>query len=259
MSAHRRQPFRSWIVRFPDLSLAVAATLLLVLGYPVLAQPTNSRGRPDFSAFKLITDRNIFDPRRSPHNPSRPARTESRRTFRPDYFTLVGIMSYEGQGPIAFFDGPSSQYQKVLKPTDTIAGYKITAIEPSAITLSVGTNRFELPIGMQLRRDSEGIWQLAEPADSGPERTERSSFARSTPSSSGSRPEPSPGPPGMPPGMPNEGPQSMAAMAESLLALVDAQNESAATNAPPEPPPGGGDTDPVLLRLMQRRAQEANQ
>jgi hypothetical protein len=254
MSAHRNQLILSLTLRLTAVSLGLVAALLLVSNQPVAAQPTNSHGRPDFSAFKLITDRNIFDPRRSARSTtSRPR--ETRRTVRPEYFTLVGVMSYDAQGPIAFFDGTSSQYQKVLKPAEMIAGYKVTAIEPSSVTLAVGTNSFPLPLGMQLRRDSEGVWQLTEPADSGPDRTERPSLARSAPPPSAPRPEPPPGPPGMA----NEEPPGMAAMAESLLALVDGQTESTATNVPPEPPPGGSETDPVLLRLMQRRAQEANQ
>jgi len=33
-------------------------------------------------------------------------------------------MSYE-KGPFAFFEGSSSEFQKVLKQDDTIAGFKI--------------------------------------------------------------------------------------------------------------------------------------
>jgi hypothetical protein len=161
-------------------------------------------------------------------------------------------MDYDAQGPIAFFDGTSSQYQKVLKPADTIAGYKIAAIEPACVKLAVGTNEFQLPLGMQLRRDSEGQWQMAEAPAASLERSDRLSFVQGGPppprSSTGSQTAPTNGEP--PNGMID---------AEALLVLVDAQAEAGATNAPPNPEPGGSDTDSVLLRLMQRRAQEANQ
>ena len=69
----------------------------------------------------------------APLDPRRVRREANTRAVRSEseYFTLVGIMDYDAQGPIAFFDGTSSQYQKVLKPADTIAGYKIAAIEPA--------------------------------------------------------------------------------------------------------------------------------
>lgn len=108
--------------------------------------------KPEFSAFKLITERNIFDPNRVYYRPgSQPVRktTES--------FGLVGIMSYE-KGTFAFFDGNSSQYTKAVKLNDSIAGYKVTKIEPNAVSLLAGTNRVELRVGMQLRRDEGGEW-----------------------------------------------------------------------------------------------------
>jgi hypothetical protein len=254
MNVNRNQRFLRRVLRISDfgLSLAAALPLLLASNLPSFAQPTNSRGRPDFSAFKLITERNIFDPRRSPRYTPRSTRTESRRPSRAEYFTLVGIMSYDAQGPIAFFDGTSSQYQKVLKPAESIAGYKITEIEPAYVRLAVGSNEFQLPVGMQLRRDSEGKWQIAEPADSSMERTDRPSLARTSPQP--------PGPQTGPPVAATSGePQAVAVDAESLLALIDPQSETGATNAAPEAVSGGGETDAVLLRLMQRRAQEANQ
>jgi hypothetical protein len=255
MNVNRNQPFLHSVLRVSRFALSMAAVLPLLLASnpPAFAQPTNSQGSLDFSAFKLITERNIFDPRRSPRSASRATRSEPpRRSTRAEYFTLVGIMSYDAQGPLAFFDGTSSQYQKVLKPADSIAGYKVTGIEPAYVKLAVGSNEFQLPIGMQLRRDSEGKWQLAEPTESSPERPDRSSVARTGPQS----PTPRSGPPAA---ATSAEPQTVAVDAEALLALVDAQSEAGATNAPPEAASGGGEADAVLLRLMQRRAQEANQ
>ena len=117
--------------------------------------------------------------------------------------------------------------------------------------LAVGTNEFQLPLGMQLRRDSEGQWQIAEPPESSSERSDRPSFSQGPPPP----PRPSTGPPAAPiQGEPQDGRID----AEALLALVDAQAEAGATNAPPDSEPGGSDADSVLQRLMQRRAQEAN-
>jgi hypothetical protein len=235
-----------------------AAFALLGAILPAAAQPTNRPGRPDYSAFKLINDRNIFDPRRS-GPPSARIRTGRPRSTVVESLTLVGIMNYDQKGPLAFFDGTRSQYQAVLKPADTIAGYKLTDIEPSFVKLAVGTNEFRLPIGMQLRRDDQGKWQLAEPSYSSSERSERSSLVRSVPPPSSAPPPPPPGPPG-PPSAPATGePQVVVIDPNGQPVIIEPPAEAGASSAPPEAAPGGGETDPVLLRLMQRRAQEANQ
>jgi hypothetical protein len=116
-----------------------------------------------YPAFKLLVERNIFNTRRSArYVPSdrpreRPSRTES--------FALVGVMSYE-KGPFAFFEGSRSDYQKVLKKDDTIAGFKVAEIEPSAVKLTSPTNEVELHVGMQLRREDEGEWKMSQKPES---------------------------------------------------------------------------------------------
>ena len=108
--------------------------------------------KPDYSTFKLILERNIFDPNRVHRGPGSQPRP---RTV--DSLTLVGIMSYE-KGTFAFFDGSSSEYKKAVKLSDTIAGHKITRIEPNAVILSAGTNQVELRVGMRLHREEGGDW-----------------------------------------------------------------------------------------------------
>ena len=110
----------------------------------------------DFSAFKIISDRNIFDPNRSPRRTGGPPR----RAKTVESVTLVGIMSY-GKGDFAFFNGTSSDYKKVLKPSDTIAGYKLASISANSVKLASGEKQVELKIGSQLRREEEGEWTLS--------------------------------------------------------------------------------------------------
>jgi hypothetical protein len=111
---------------------------------------------PEYSAFGIIVERNIFDPNRFPRRPGQ-ERPPSRSY---DYVTLVGTMTYE-QGTFAFFDGTSSAYRKALKLADAIAGYKVTNIAPDGVKLSSGTNQLELRVGAQLRREEDGPWRLA--------------------------------------------------------------------------------------------------
>ena len=122
-----------------------------------LGGTNNGPASLDYAAFKIIVDRNIFDPNRFPHAGPRPIAAKS-KSF--DSLTLVGTMSYE-KGTFAFFDGTSAEYKKVLKLTDSIAGYKVTNIAPNAVKLATGTNEVELTVGGQLRREENGPWLLA--------------------------------------------------------------------------------------------------
>ncbi len=119
--------------------------------------------RLDYAAFRIIVDRNIFDPNRTPH------RVGERTVRQPpkvlDSLTLVGTMSYEN-GTFAFFDGSSSDYKKALKLSDVIAGYRVTNIAPNGVTLTAGTNALNLGVGMQLRREEDGSWLLSGQAGS---------------------------------------------------------------------------------------------
>ena len=105
----------------------------------------------DFSAFKLVIERNIFDPNRAPHEGPR----VQPKTL--DSFSLVGTLSY-AKGDFAFFDGTSSDYKKVLKANDTIAGYKVVAVRPDSVKLEQGTNQLDLAVGVQMRHQETGGW-----------------------------------------------------------------------------------------------------
>ena len=122
-----------------------------------LGGTNNGPASLDYASFKVIVDRNIFDPNRFPHVGPRPIASKP-KSF--DSLTLVGTMSYE-KGTFAFFDGTSSEYKKALKLTDSIAGYKVTNIAPNAVKLASGTNELELRVGAQLRREENGPWLLA--------------------------------------------------------------------------------------------------
>lgn len=165
----RRAPSRgSW----PWLTLAA----LLAAGLSALsaaAQGTNAPPRLDYSSFRIITERNIFNANRSARSPGRSR--DSRRPPRVEAFTLVGTLSYE-KGLYAFFDGSSSDFKKALQPGGAIAGHKIRDINGHGVALEAGTNRIDLRVGMQMRREDEGEWRIG--AASGP-----SSISASTTSS----------------------------------------------------------------------------
>ncbi len=238
---------RSCQTRRGNRPLSCAAFLALLLLAPLhsLAADTartNAPTRQDFSSFRLINDRNIFSPRRY----ARRDRRDSRPATRIESFALVGTMTYE-KGTFAFFESSRSDYRKVAKRDDTIAGYNVKEIAPASVKLVAGTNEVQLSVGMQMRREDQGEWQVtAITESSSPSTTTYAS--RSSSASTATVPQntsaPSPGT--------NSEPQ---VIVFDGTTVVDAGPDAAATNAPPDST-AAGTTDPVLLRLMQRAAAE---
>lgn len=119
------------------------------------ADDTNSPPALDYSSFNIISTRNIFNPNRRNYRAPSPE-----RRARVDSFTLVGTMTYE-KGPVAFFDGTSSEFRRPLKPADTIGGYRIADITQNSITLLASSNKtIKLNIGMQMKRTDGGPWTV---------------------------------------------------------------------------------------------------
>lgn len=138
--------------------------LALAIGFTATAQDTNQLRQTDYAAFRSISQQNIFNQYRV----ARRRETSRAKSTLPvrmgDAFLLVGTMSYE-KGDFAFFDGPSSEYRRIVRPADMIAGYKVTAITPASVTLESSGQKFEMKVGTQLRRNDEGGWQLADTRD----------------------------------------------------------------------------------------------
>jgi hypothetical protein len=112
----------------------------------------------DASAFEIVAERNIFNANRSG---GQVRVSSSRRPTRIETFTLVGTMAYE-KGVFAFFEGSSSELSKVLKSNGVIAGHKLVDILANSVKLEADGKQFELPIGLQMRREDEGTWHMAE-------------------------------------------------------------------------------------------------
>lgn len=138
----------------------VAALTALAASAP--AQETNQVNPKDFSAFKIISERNIFDPNRLPPRtapPPPPAIVDS--------FGLYGTMEYGEKGPLAVFSGSHSEYHKVLETGGSIAGFTVKKIGRDDVKLFSGTNETDLKVGMQMRRNADGNWSVAELTDFG--------------------------------------------------------------------------------------------
>jgi hypothetical protein len=141
----------------------IVAALGLETGGSVFAQSTNPANPHDFSAFQIVSERNIFDPNRQPR--VRTPRTTPRPPKIVDSFSLVGTMSYSNV-LLAFFDGTSSDYRKSLAPGGKIANYTAAEIGQDVVKLVSGTNEIELKVGMQMRRSADGKWAAAAVSES---------------------------------------------------------------------------------------------
>jgi len=170
--------------------------LALVNGLFAAAQSGNVPGPTDYSSFSsFITERNIFDPNRYPHN----SRTPRPTVYRPTRvnrsapaFTLVGTMSYE-KGMFAFFDGNNSDLRKVLSESGSIAGYTVTEITLAGVKLQSADKKetVQMKIGEMMRQEGDH-WQ---PAGQDELSTDASSGENTTSGAAGnSSPDASPAP-----------------------------------------------------------------
>jgi hypothetical protein len=219
--------------------LRIFIFLLLLASTALTEAQTNSNtvNRLDYSNFKIIPDRNIFNPHRRAG-----VKDQSRREPRAshvDSISLVGIMSYN-KGPFAFFDGNSSEYRKVLKRGDSIAGYKLTKIEPNSAKLTSSTNELELRVGMQLRREENGNWHVGTAGSASARQAGRTRRPGAVAGASA-------------------GGTNAESMTEpddaDQVALAEPATETGATNTEST---ASSESDPVLKRLMERRNQEIN-
>ncbi len=141
----------------------LAGLSLLLPDGGALAQENAASRQPDYAAFRVVTERNIFNASRSGRSTNRDR--ETRRPARIETFGLVGTMEYD-RGPLAFFDGSSSDYRKALRPGDSIAGHRVETILTDSVTLRQASNTFALRLGSQVRREDDGPWQVSGQFDS---------------------------------------------------------------------------------------------
>ena len=228
----------SWMV-------SLLAWTLVLTAASAFGQEAGRAGTKDFSAFKVIVDRNIFDPNRRPHVASGPTPTIV------DWFALTGTLSYN-KGTFAVFDGSGADYHKVLESGGKIAGYTLTRIGADFADLTLGSNHVELRVGMQMHRNEDGTWESAEAAvaSATPASTRRQSgrheftAGRMRPRGNGTEVAASPTPP--------EQADTSGASPEA----PPADNPDSSTLAPSPDAAGNNNPDDPVARMMRRRMQE---
>src|SRR5882724_7983570 len=143
------------------LLFAIAAALVW-LPAESFAGDTNNASTVSLQSFKIITQRNIFDPNRRAGSGERGRRIDPNRLARAEGFSLVGTL-IDRRGEFAFFSGSESKYKKVQKVAGTIADYKVTEVTPDYVELeSNNSNQVKMTVGMQMKKLDAGEWQLVD-------------------------------------------------------------------------------------------------
>jgi hypothetical protein len=237
--------------------------LAAVGSFAAFGQSTNAPTRLTFDAFRMVSDRNIFNPNRYARSSGRTApRTSSQPAARVESISLVGVLAYD-KGYYAFFDGTSSAYKQAIQAGGTIGQYHVTQVAPELVRLVAGTNAFDLKVGMQMRREDEGDWFLSEGGDAPRKRivstrSRTRGGVRGDSSGSGGSEETMEG-----------------SEPEVIVLEGDSQNQNETPAVEPAPNGNGngngegggastaeagdsGETDPVLRALMERRRNALN-
>lgn len=182
--------------------------------------PTTAPSAPrklDESAFRIVSERNIFNANRSGGTVRS---TTTRRAPRVDSFALVGTMAYE-KGAFAFFEGSSSEFTKVLKANGVIAGHKIVDILANGVKLEIDGQVVDLAIGSGLRREDQGLWAISDAVSTS-----------------------------------NGGSSSRRSRSERSEDSGSDHSSSSSTSTSSSAAPSG-DQSEILKRLMERRAKES--
>lgn len=195
-------------------------------------KPAPTSGKLDYSSFKTVVDRNIFNGNRSGQRMTATRSSTQQRSVRVESFTLVGTLISD-HGSTAFFDGSSSELRKSLKAGSTIAGFTVKEILHAGIRLVEGTNTLDLRVGSGMRREDEGLWKSAAAGN-------YASTSSSSSSTYSSRQENN-----------NNGGRNFARNGGGRAARTESNSSSETTSAPPS-----ADVDAVLKRLMEQREKE---
>jgi hypothetical protein len=148
--------------RIEKLTWLVLAVALSCLSARVFAADTNNTSSAvSLQNFKIITQRNIFDPNRRAGSGEPGRRIDPNRLARADGFSLVGTL-IDKRGEFAFFSGSDSKYKKVLQVAGTIADYKVTEVTPDYVELETNGNQVKMSVGMQMKKLDAGEWQLVD-------------------------------------------------------------------------------------------------
>jgi len=220
--ALRRRP-----VCVRPLAACVAALLMAGAVAGGFAEEPSSSSEEGFGAFRIVVDRNIFDPNREQ---PRPNPQTAPPPEQPDQLDLVGVLISEREA-VAFFEGAGATGGGACKRGQTVGSYTVSAIDTSTVTLERAGEKIQLAVGRRLNTWKNGKWEVVQaPAGSSPR------------SGAGESADP-------------------ARDRQSSSPREKQGRETNATDKKPGEKTGkeAGSSDDVLKRLMERRQKEMGQ
>jgi hypothetical protein len=146
-------------MRRAKLLLAAALLPLFFAPVPARSQENESSPAPGFQSYRIVVDRNIFDPDRRASRPERRS-TPTEPLSQPEELAVTGVLIHDGAA-VAFFEGTTPEYSVDLKEGGTIVGYTVVEIRTDRLRISKNGREVELPVGSGLSRQHEGEWELA--------------------------------------------------------------------------------------------------
>jgi hypothetical protein len=154
------------------LWLMIIAVIFSLWATSARAQESASR-TPGFNSFKILLERNIFDPNRYPNKPKQleQVKVKAPRQVEIDSLTVTGAL-ISGATTMAFFEGSQSEYERTVSVGSKIAGCLIMEINTNYVKLDVDGKLLELPISSHLVRRDQGEWEVTAASDFPNEQTE---------------------------------------------------------------------------------------
>ncbi len=122
-----------------------------------LKDSQSGSGDIGFESFRIIHQRNVFDPNRRKPIPLSERRRDKPAPVRTASFTLQGTMSYRSRS-IAFFNGSESDYRRSVEINDVIGSHRIVEIKPDEVVMELDGKRIHLPVRHSRKRRGEEAW-----------------------------------------------------------------------------------------------------
>lgn len=138
-----------------------------------------SAAAPEFEAFQVILDRNIFNPSRRPvdrtgrgatdaadGNEGHDEREALAYSATGEYLSITGALLYDEEA-VAFITGSRPEYMAVVRQGDMIAGFRVESIRTNHLVLRNDERTITVPVGFGLSRHGDEPWRLSASNTSG--------------------------------------------------------------------------------------------
>jgi len=136
-------------------SRAAATTPAAAPAATPAVSPANS-----FDAFRIITEKNIFNPNRVGLTRATP----EARPARVDEIALVGTVEFGGQR-VALFDSAEVAWRKSVREGESLGDFTVKRVGPEGVDLVRGEQTLSLRVAQQLRRPEGEEWAVVAAPD----------------------------------------------------------------------------------------------